>query len=185
MVLTEEQRLRMEENKRKALEKRRIEENKRKALEKRQQRENQNTANNRVVVNQSKSLPSLNLVKSNPPKFGQKSVQSGGGQNSSASSFYGEKPKIVGKSVLISKDRFMIDINYHEGVIAIFKVISRNKNFSELKKNLYNFRHKKPVNTMARLETGLFTSMNITNCFKCCGLYKSRTTFSWNPYQNG
>ena len=162
-IAAEDQRLRMEENKRKAIEKRnqlqnlsvpknntvtnfygaqsssvkpksdsaeeirlRIEENKRKAIEKRNQLQNQTL----LKAGESKSDPSVagkstdvksfyggNNAKPSQAKNLIKSINSNSGSklypthlNTSSPSNSGSKQKVVGKCILQSEDRFVIDI---------------------------------------------------------------------------
>ena len=119
----------------------RIEENKRKAIEKRNQLQTQNQTFPKAGESKSdsavagKSTDVKNFYGGNNTKPSQtqkqnliKSINSNSGSklypthlNTSSPSNSGNKQKVIGKCILQSADRFVIDIGYQVEVIAIFK----------------------------------------------------------------
>ena len=119
----------------------RIEENKRKAIEKRNQLQTQNqtfpkageSKSDPAVAGKSTDVKSFYGGNNAKPSQTQKqnlikSINSNSGSklypthlNTSSPSNSGNKQKVVGKCILQSADRFVIDIGYQVEVIAIFK----------------------------------------------------------------
>ncbi len=152
MALTEEQKKRIEENKKRALEKRQMRE-----------ATNRQTApstsastsvssfyagtSNTVSSSSAKglsSMPSTSNAKYSKPISNSKSNSNStlprfgfGGLGSIPNEpkpLQQAKPKIVGKCSLISNDRFLVDIKYHSGVIAMFKA-TRNGSYNAKERN--------------------------------------------------
>ena len=116
MALTEEQKLRMEENRKKALEKR---------------KQNQNISVSNSGQNQSNFRQNQkNIQVQNSPSsgqnqkgnFGQNQRNFGQNQGNPVEIFNSpNRQKIIGKCHLVSRDRFCIDIKYQNEVISQFK----------------------------------------------------------------
>lgn len=110
-----------------------MEENKKRALEKLQQKkvllQQQNPAqksNSKVFNKTSQSSFYATLQSSSSNKPSQSSSSFYGTSTSSPSSGF-SKPKVTGKCVLLSRDRFTVELRFHEGSIGVFKSISSGR----------------------------------------------------------